>query len=174
MPFQYLYRGDDFRDLSRETRDLLDQRDQSLENYLNQEVGLFISYTPTWTGALANPTIGNGTITGSYTQFGKLVIAEARIDPGSTTTFGSGTYSMTVPVAMKPASTSVERRQIGTGFLIDGNAGPRSYVMAVQQYDATTAVFVPDNNSGARWSPTSPFLFDQNSEFRMLLTYEAA
>ena len=35
MPFQYLYRGDDFRDLSRETRDLLDQRDQSLENYLN-------------------------------------------------------------------------------------------------------------------------------------------
>ena len=35
MSFQYLYRGDDFRDLSRETRDLLDQRDQSLENYLN-------------------------------------------------------------------------------------------------------------------------------------------
>lgn len=173
MPFQYLYRGDDFRDLSRETRDLLDQRDQSLENHLNQEVGLFISYTPTWTGALTNPAIGNGTITGSYTQFGKLVIAEARIDAGSTTTFGVGTYSMTVPVAMKPANTSVERRQIGTASLFDGSLG-RGYVMAVQQYDATTAVFVPNDTSNARWSPTSPFTFDQYSEFRMLLTYEAA
>lgn len=173
MPFQYLYRGDDFRDLSQETRDLLDQRDLSLENYLNQEVGRFTSYTPTWTGALTNPTIGNGTITGSYTQFGKLVIAEARINANQGSTFGSGTYFMTVPVAMNPATTSIERRQIGTAFLYDGTVG-RGYVMAVQQYDATTAWFVPDNTSNARWSPTSPFTFDQYSEFRMLLTYEAA
>lgn len=172
MPFQYLYRGDDFRDLSRETRDLLDQRDQSLENHLNQEVGRFTSYTPTWGAFTTNPTIGNGTITGSYTQFGKLVIAEARLTAGSTSTFGAGTYTMTVPVAMNAVTTPA--KQIGTAYLIDGDPGLHGYVMAVQQYDATTAVFVPNDTSNARWNTTQPFVFDQYSEFRMLLTYEAA
>jgi len=174
MPFQYLYRGDDFRDLSRETRDLLDQRDRSLENHLNEETGRFTAYTPTWTATTTNPTIGNGTIAGSYTQLGKLVIVEARLLAGSTTTYGAGNYIMSLPV--EAVATVSPARQMGNAFITDDGNGGQPRVMAVEQYSTTAVTFVPHEDSTGldRWTPTHPFTFAQSDEFRMLLTYEAA
>jgi hypothetical protein len=57
------------------------------------------SYTPSWTASTTNPTIGNGTITGAYTQIGKMVFVRIQITMGSTTTYGSGQYSISLPVA---------------------------------------------------------------------------
>jgi hypothetical protein len=78
------------------------------------------SYTPSWTGASSNPTIGNGTIVGAYTQIGKMVYFRIAITAGSTTTFGTGQYSLTLPVAPVAAAGRV----VFTGWLAAGSAYP--------------------------------------------------
>lgn len=56
------------------------------------------SYTPVWTATTTNPTIGNGAITGAHLAVGKLIFWRFNITMGSTTTFGSGSYEVTLPV----------------------------------------------------------------------------
>jgi hypothetical protein len=57
------------------------------------------AYTPVWTGLTTNPTIGNGSLTGAYMQAGQLVHFRLAITMGSTTTYGSGQWRLTLPVA---------------------------------------------------------------------------
>lgn len=59
------------------------------------------SYTPSWTASTTNPTIGNGSLTGAYLQAGKLIAFRARVLFGTTTTAGSGNYSLSLPVAAR-------------------------------------------------------------------------
>lgn len=77
----------------------------------------FQSYTPTWTGATTNPVLGNGTKTGAYVQAGDVVDFYVSIAMGSTTTYGSGAWILTLPVA--PASL----RWMFTGTARDSSAG---------------------------------------------------
>jgi len=56
------------------------------------------SYSPSWTAATSNPVIGNGLIVGEYIQFGKLVHFRIGIAMGSTTTYGTGQWRITLPV----------------------------------------------------------------------------
>jgi len=55
------------------------------------------SWTPVWTGSTTNPAIGNGTITGTYARINKTVIGSMAIVVGSTTSFGTGTYRISLP-----------------------------------------------------------------------------
>lgn len=56
------------------------------------------AFTPTWSGSTTNPVIGNGTLLGGYMVAGKWVRFWIHVTMGSTTTYGSGTYSLTLPV----------------------------------------------------------------------------
>lgn len=58
--------------------------------------GAWGSYTPTW-GATSAPAIGNGSITGAYAQIQKTVHFRLGVTFGTTTTFGSGNYTLTIP-----------------------------------------------------------------------------
>ena len=73
----------------------------------------------TWGAVTTNPAIGNGTIVGAYTQIQKLVYFRIAITAGSTTTFGSGAYTLTLPVA--PAMNG---RTAFNGWLAAGSAYP--------------------------------------------------
>jgi len=55
------------------------------------------SYTPSWTAASSNPVIGNGTITGQYKVIGKTCFVRGNVAMGSTTTFGSGEWYISMP-----------------------------------------------------------------------------
>ena len=59
------------------------------------------SYTPTWTAATTNPTLGNGTLSGAWMSAGQSVMFRVTLTFGSTTTVGSGAYSFTLPTAPK-------------------------------------------------------------------------
>jgi len=61
--------------------------------------GAWTSYTPTWTASVTNPVLGDGTIDGRYKQFGKIVHFYINILMGSTTTFGTGDWRVSLPVA---------------------------------------------------------------------------
>src|SRR5690242_17937039 len=55
------------------------------------------SYTPVWTGTTTNPVIGNGSLNGRYARLGKTLDVFIQITMGSTTTFGSGAWLLTLP-----------------------------------------------------------------------------
>ena len=57
----------------------------------------WIPYTPIWTASSVNPVIGNGTITGSYALVGKTCFVRGNIAMGTTTTFGSGEWYVSMP-----------------------------------------------------------------------------
>lgn len=52
-----------------------------------------------WSSSGTAPVIGNGSVAASYTQVNKLVIYKGKITMGSTTTFGTGSWAVAIPVA---------------------------------------------------------------------------
>jgi len=59
--------------------------------------GAWTSYTPAWTSSGTAPALVNGTIVGYYAKVGRLVVAKIEMNSGSSTTFGTGYYSWSLP-----------------------------------------------------------------------------
>lgn len=55
------------------------------------------TYTPAWTGATANPAIGNGTITARYLLNRRICFVNIEVIMGSTTTYGTGSWFFSTP-----------------------------------------------------------------------------
>lgn len=75
------------------------------------------AYTTTWEGASSSPAIGNGTIVSYYRRVGGLVAFYIKVTAGSSTTFGSGLLSLTLPV------TPAYDGQVFTGGIFDSSGG---------------------------------------------------
>lgn len=100
------------------------QLNSQIRDALNALGGSWTAYSPAWAGATTNPVIGNGTISGRYRQIGKTVDFQIIITMGSTTTYGTGAYTLTFPV------TAVNLDVSGiTGYWIDVSAGPVPYAI---------------------------------------------
>lgn len=128
------------------------------------------SYTPTW-GATVAPAIGNGSIVGKYLAAGKLIHYRVVITAGSTTTFGSGTYTITLPFT--PEATT---REVHMGSLFD-SSGADTYpvyglllsgVLSLRT-DATTA-----GNALRTVSATVPVTMANGDVLTIAGSYEAA
>lgn len=74
---------------------------------IRAEMGMYSSYTPTWTGSVTNPAIGNGTLTGRYIIVGRIVFLDIQLIIGSTTTFGSGFWTFSLPLAAVDTTAQV-------------------------------------------------------------------
>lgn len=98
-------------------------------------------FTPVWTGATTNPVIGNGTIEGYYAQRGKTVAGWMRILMGSTTTFGSGDYAFTLPVA--PSAHYPADMPIGTVLLYDNNRAFRLLGVLMRTSGSSVSIETP-------------------------------
>lgn len=82
------------------TNDILTTSDMNTYVRDNElAIGTWSSYTPTWTAVTTNPTIGNGTITGRYTATTDWVELWIALVMGSTTTYGVGSYFVSLPFA---------------------------------------------------------------------------
>ncbi|MFF8100194.1 hypothetical protein ACF07S_10520 [Streptomyces sp. NPDC016640] len=130
------------------------------------------AYTPAWTAATTNPSLGNGTITGRYTRLpGRTCVAAIRLVTGSTTTYGSGAYLFSVPLAA--ADDVVE--YVGTARLTAGSTyigqaflGAGSSVMNVTFPAAATPA------TAANMSPTAPATLASGHILRLEITYQTA
>lgn len=140
---------------------------QTIRDSLKAIGDAWSAYTPAWSSTGTAPVIGNGTISGQYIQAGKLVIGEFSILMGSTTTFGTGTYSVTVPVAiggptiLKPA---------GIGIALDGST---FYHRVLHSVGSATVVTLSDDD-GTRVSGTVPFTFATADRITGSFYYQAA
>lgn len=128
---------------------------------------IWTSYTPTWGGSVSNPSVGNGSITGSYAKVGKLVHVRIALVIGSTSTGGSGRWTFTLPFA--PAA-----QQALTAVAEDTSASSRYGGAA--WITPGTGVFAVALGSGgnAGVSSTVPFTWANGDQLYINGTYESS
>lgn len=127
--------------------------------------GRWQAYTPAWTAVTTNPTIGNGTLSGRYSRNGNTIHFEITIQAGSTTTFGTGDYRYSLPVAASASSNSAF-----TGYARDDSTGTR-YLLSTGSVTSTTVAAFADVST-ANVSPTVPFTWASPDSLRIVGTYE--
>ncbi|TIV83789.1 MAG: hypothetical protein E5V64_06385 [Mesorhizobium sp.] len=123
------------------------------------------TYTPTWTGSVTNPAIGNGTLSGTYVKIGRLVHVDILMQTGSTTTYGSGVWSFSLPFT----ATSTA----GAGVVSAFDAGTANRVGAVQILTTTTIGMVSDGG-GNNWGALIPQTWANGDYLKASITYIAA
>jgi hypothetical protein len=136
----------------------------------------WVSYTPVWAGLGSNPTLGNGTLTGSFKQRGKIVFFRINLTTGSTTTYGSGGYNITLPVTAQNAGVNTI---IGNGYTIDASTGAYYHIVGDTGDAPTKATFRTFDSSGALATlsgvgSTAPMTFANGDSILFIGSYEAA
>ncbi|MEV0396720.1 hypothetical protein [Polymorphospora rubra] len=127
--------------------------------------------TPTtiWTASGSNPTIGNGSIVARYQLLGgaasKTCAFRIKINPGSTTTFGRGTYSFLLPF-------DIADEQTASAIFRDNSAATQFGGSAWLQSART--IHSVALSSGTLWSPTVPAPWSQNDRAEISGIYERA
>ena len=128
------------------------------------------TYTPVWYGAIA-PAIGNGTLTGRYFKIQKIVFVEILFSPGSTTTFGTGTYFFSLPVTARAGLFGFMSN--GVARLYDSSTGLATFAQTGFYNADYTKVMVYLEPVG-QVGQTTPFTWAQSDEIIMSFWYEAA
>jgi hypothetical protein len=130
------------------------------------------SYTPVWTAASTNPVIGNGTITGAYKVIGKTCFVRARVVMGSSTTYGSGAWYISLPVSASTAYTIIM-----PATMLDNGTNWYSATVNGGRLGSTSRSEIQwQNTSGVAVSITStvPFTWGSTDEFEFNGSYEIA
>jgi hypothetical protein len=133
--------------------------------------GGWISYTPTWTATTTNPVIGNGSIVGGYRRIGDIVEFYAKIVAGSTTTYGSGSYRVSLPVT---AFGSEWVQGFTVGILDSGVAWYTNYYGQGQRSGLSSSFEANLMSNQADWTNTSPFTFGNGDTFQVQGRYRVA
>ena len=144
---------------------------QEIRDQFNSFFGAWTTYTPAWTSSSTAPAIGNGTLTGRHMKLGRIVICHINLTTGSTTTYGSGNYSFSLPFTSANAGATIigNVQFLGTdrwaGHMVIGNSA------------TTTSPFISSSSTNTRlgWmSPTLPETLAAGAQVRMTFLYEAA
>jgi hypothetical protein len=107
------------------------------------------SYTPVWGSSGTAPVVGNGSLLGNWISAGKLVIWRFSFTSGTTSTYGTGNYTITIPSAMiNPVGYPV-------GSLTIQNVGTFYQRTLFSTGSATQMSGAAQD--GTRWSQTVPF-----------------
>lgn len=129
------------------------------------------AFTSAWTAATTNPVLGNGLRSGRRVLHGKTCHLAVRIVPGSTTTFGSGNYSFSLPFPSANEVveyTGTARLTAGSTYIGQTYAAPNATTFTVTFPTAAT----PAN--ATNMSPTTPATLASGHVLRMSLTYQIA
>lgn len=129
------------------------------------------AYTPAWTGSTTNPVINNGTIAGRYMQAGKYITFRVTITMGSTTTYGSGNYSVSLP----PFAASSGGLQVVDAVYFDGTT--RFGKGRIVSGASSANLYAPATTAGAADRLVTnlvPFTWANTNTITICGTYEAA
>jgi hypothetical protein len=123
------------------------------------------SYTPT----LSNWAKGNGTLTGEYMKFGRLVFFQLKFDAGSTSTFSGN------PVFGLPTSAVASfALPVGRALLADASGSSPSHRATRTALATTSSTVILRTNDGAVLSSTVPWTWANGDSIEITGQYEAA
>lgn len=138
-------------------------------NWVNAP-GAWTTFTPTWLGAGGNPSLGNGTSTGAYYVHGKTLHVRASITMGTTTTFGTGEWRVTIPGSF---SSVTGPQQSSSAWAYDSST-TTLYSMACLCNSASTFLYTWANAQAASVQSTSPFTWATGDVWTIGATIEIA
>lgn len=127
--------------------------------------GTWSTYTPVWTSSDTAPALGNGTLTGRYIQVGKLVVVNIEAVFGTTSTFGTGAWFFSLPVADASSGFSAH----GAAFLQD--VGVTLYEAVSRLEAGGQKLSLWKNNASV--SASSPFIWGSSDVVQATLMYQA-
>lgn len=135
--------------------------------------GAWTAYTPVWTGASTNPALGNGTLNARYQKLGpKTVLYVGQLTVGSTTTFGTGSWLMSLPIGAKVQSPLPLFLTPGAAFLFDTSTSANRTSGVSLLYDTTHVYFAAPATSNV--NGTAPFTWASGDTLNWSFTYETA
>jgi hypothetical protein len=134
-------------------------------------VGAYAAYTPVWTTSGVAPALSNGVLTGKYVQIGKQVIGNIHFAAGAGTTFGTGTYSFSLPVTSVAVSSFFV---IGNGYIYDSSANSLWTGMAFHASTTTVQLDITGAAGAYALSNANPFAWATSDEVNIHFAYEAA
>jgi hypothetical protein len=103
--------------------------------------GAWDPYTPTWDASGTDPAIGNGVLTGRFKRIGNTVKFRILLVAGSTTTFGTGTWTWTLPNGWSVYDYAGPGEPVGTALTRDNSPVTR-YPMHVYCNTASTVAII--------------------------------
>jgi hypothetical protein len=130
------------------------------------------AYTPVWTAASVNPVIGNGTIEGYYKVIGKTCFVRGNVAMGSTTTFGSGEWYISMPFTASHADAILM-----TANLLDNGTAWYNATMNGARAGFTTKAPIQYQAAGGTANDvnaTQPFTWANTDRFLWNGSYEIA
>lgn len=121
------------------------------------------NYTPVFSAAGGGGAIGNGTIEGQWRRVGDSVNVYVRVTFGGTSTFGAGSFQVTLPTGLvrDPAKVLTTSNFVpGNAFALDASAHANDRMcMAECAASSNLLTFVPDRSTGAALSAAVPFVW---------------
>jgi hypothetical protein len=132
------------------------------------DAAAWTTYTPTWTASTTNPSLEDGTLTGRYKAIGKTVFVKIHMQAGSSTTFGSGHWKFSLPVAAHSGNSAI----LSATFLDNGTQWYTA--LATSEYDNNTAYVVPITSASGPAGPTTPFTWTTSDLLTICGSYESA
>jgi len=130
------------------------------------------SFTPTWTSTGTQPSLGNGTLTGRYQRIGNTFHFRIELVAGSTTTYGTGTWTFSLPFT----PTSQGNRVPFPGLAFDVSAGALYSVFGQWVSGASILAFSQVGATGqiGGLGPTAPFTWANTDRLTICGTCELA
>lgn len=131
----------------------------------NELYGIAHSYTPTVTASGTAFALGDGTIAGRWQRYGRRVHVQIDLLMGATTTFGTGTYTFSLPPGVPAPGNGTS---IGAVQCIDSGTTNRIGVPVIPANSGIQCVIDGELNAvGA----TNPFTFAAGDRIRIDATY---
>jgi hypothetical protein len=129
--------------------------------------GAMIAYTSIWAGFTTNPVLGNGTQLAQYLLRGTMVLVGINITAGTTTTFGTGFWTHTVPIAPSGAAPQFAL----SGVAIDVSTGINYGISVSYTGAGGTGLFGLVNATSANVTNLAPMTWANTDIYRIALEY---
>lgn len=131
-------------------------------------------YTPTWVSSGTAVSLGNGTLLGRYIKIGRTVIGAIYFSPGSTSTFGTGTYVWSLPVA--PSNSIFSFQIIGDAKGYNGGANCNAVATINGSGQFVRAIYSATWPAGAetQFGQLTPWTWVSGNDLTINFTYESA
>lgn len=181
-PFEHIYRWPEVlpRDWSPGEVDrlaaVLEERDRDVEDFLSR-ISTPTEYATTWAcSSGTNPSLGNGTLYSEWTRFGTRGEVSIHLKAGSTTTFGSGLWTFSLPDGWTPftsvaISDAGDNNNVGVGWAYDNSAGA-PYAVAAYVFNGSSKIFVVQ--TGAYVYNAVPFSWGTSDQLHLTVPVRLA
>lgn len=144
---------------------------QEIRDQVNSMLAAWASYTPAWTASTTAPDVGNGTLTGRYLKIGRTVYGEVTLTCGSTSTYGSGAWSFSLPATVASSGFSaLGSARMSSTATWHGQVSISSAATTFQVTFPTSAT----NTQSANASQGTPATLAATHTIRAFFVYEAS